>query len=135
VQIQADKNMNQQHETPMQEAVSYISILAFFLGVGLFYAGMNHVPVISWGLYYVAVWIYGLIPALHGLRYPQVPPLIAAVTVAGFLWIVGCCSAPKIANWISRGQLANIDRQTARLQKNRAKIDARRRVKDGFDVR
>jgi hypothetical protein len=45
-----------------------------------------------------------------------------------------CCAA-KIANWISQGQLATIDKQTAQLKKNRAKIQARRRAKDGFDVR
>jgi uncharacterized membrane protein YiaA len=104
--------MNEQQESPMQEAISYITIAAVIIGAVLFYAGMHNVPVLSWALYHVAVWIYGLIPALRGL----------------------CCSA-KIANWISQGQLASIDRQTAQLKKNRAKIQARRRAKDGFDVR
>jgi hypothetical protein len=36
---------------------------------------------------------------------------------------------------LSAGELANIDKQTARLKKNRAKIQANRRAKDGFDVR
>jgi hypothetical protein len=126
--------MNDQHESPMQEAISYVTIVAVIIGAALFYAGMHDVPVLSWALYHVAVWIYALVPALGGLRYPQVPALAAAATVAFLFWIVGVCCAAKIANWISQGQLATIDRQTARLQKSRAKIQARRRMKDGFDV-
>jgi hypothetical protein len=119
----------------MQEAISYITIAAVIIGAVLFYAGMHNVPVLSWALYHVAVWIYGLIPALRGLRYPQVPALAAAATVAFLFWIIGVCCSAKIANWISQGQLASIDKQTAQLKKNRAKIQARRRAKDGFDVR
>jgi hypothetical protein len=127
--------MNDQHESPMQEAISFVTIAAVIIGAALFYAGMHDVPVVSWALYHVAVWIYTLLPALRGLRYPQVPALAAAATVAFLFWIIGACCAGKIANWISQGQLASIDRQTARLQKNRARIQARRRAKDGFDVR
>jgi hypothetical protein len=127
--------MNEQQESPIQEAISYITIAAIIIGAVLFYAGMHNVPVLSWALYHVAVWIYGLLPALRGLRYPQVPALAAAATVAFLIWIIGVCCAAKIANWISQGQLASIDKQTAQLKKNRAKIQARRRAKDGFDVR
>src|SRR5258708_13501877 len=105
------------------------------IGALCFDAGLHTWPVLSWALYHVAVWIYGLIPALRGLRYPQGPALAAAATVAFLFWIIGVCCAAKIANWISQGQLASIDKQTAQLKKNRAKIQARRRAKDGFDVR
>jgi hypothetical protein len=64
--------MNEQQESPIQEAISYITIAAIIIGAALFYAGMHNVPVLAWALYHVAVWIYGLIPALRGLRYPQV---------------------------------------------------------------
>jgi hypothetical protein len=74
--------MNEQQESPIQEAISYITIAAIIIGAVLFYAGMHNVPVLSWALYHVAVWIYGLIPALRGLRYPQVPALAAAATMA-----------------------------------------------------
>ena len=55
--------MNEQQESPIQEAISYITIAAIIIGAVLFYAGMHNVPVLSWALYHVAVWIYGLIPA------------------------------------------------------------------------
>ena len=80
--------MNEQQESPIQEAISYITIAAIIIGAVLFYAGMHNVPVLSWALYHVAVWIYGLIPGLRGLRYPQVPALAAAATVAFLFWRV-----------------------------------------------
>ena len=52
--------MNEQQESPIQEAISYITIAAIIIGAVLFYAGMHNVPVLSWALYHVAVWIYGL---------------------------------------------------------------------------
>jgi uncharacterized membrane protein YiaA len=58
--------MNEQQESPIQEAISYITIAAIIIGAVLFYAGMHNVPVLSWALYHVAVWIYGLIPAIRG---------------------------------------------------------------------
>ena len=126
--------MNEQQESPIQEAISYITIAAIIIGAVLFYAGMHNVPVLSWALYHIAVWIYGLIPAIRGLRYPQVPALAAAATVAFLFWIIGvCCAARSPVD--HQGQLASIDKQTAQLKKNRAKIQARRRAKDGFDVR
>src|SRR5260370_41955217 len=91
---------------------------------------MHNVPVLSWALYHVAVWIYGLIPAHRGLRYPQVPALAAAATVAFLFWIIGVGCAAQIAKWISEGQLARIDKQTAQLKKNRAQIQARRHAKE-----
>ena len=49
--------MNEQQESPIQEAISYITIAAIIIGAVLFYAGMHNVPVLSWTLYHVAVWI------------------------------------------------------------------------------
>src|ERR1700693_3711534 len=100
--------MNEQQESPIQEAISYITIAAIIIGAVLFYAGMHNVPVLSWALYHVAAWIYGLIPALRGLRYPQVPALTAAATVAFLFWIIGVCCAAKIANLISQGPLGRL---------------------------
>src|SRR5260370_31812192 len=105
--------MNEQQESPMQEAISYITIAAVIIGAVLFYAGMHNVPVLSWALYHVAVWIYGLIPAIRGLRYPQVPALAAAATVAFLFWIIGVFCAPKIPHWISQGPPSSIHKQTA----------------------
>src|SRR5260370_38588146 len=127
--------MNEQQESPIQKAISYITIAAVIIGAVLFYAGMHNVPVLSWALYHVAVWIYVLIPALLGLRYPQVPALAAAATVAFLFWIIGVGCAGKVANLISQGQLEGIGKQRAQLKKNRAKIQGPRRAQDGLYVR
>jgi hypothetical protein len=127
--------MTEQKETPIQEAISIVTIVAFFVGVGCFVGAMNKLPILSQALYYVATWVYALFPVLHRLHYPQIPMVAASGAVGFFVWVLGCCFATYIANWLSAGELANIDKQTARLKKNRAKIQAARRAKDGFDVR
>jgi hypothetical protein len=122
--------MSDHKETPIQEAISIVTILAFFIGVGCFVGAMNT----------AADFISSaLLCGYLGLRLvPGTAPAPLSATsgaVGFFVWVLGCCFATYIANWLSAGELANIDKQTARLKKNRAKIQANRRAKDGFDVR
>jgi hypothetical protein len=65
-------------ETPIQEAISIITIGAILLGVGCYAAAVNNVPVISGGLFWVAVRVYSVFPWLDSLQSPQMPMLVAA---------------------------------------------------------
>jgi hypothetical protein len=121
-------------ETPIQEAISIITIAAILLGVGCYAAAVNNVPVISAGLFWIAEQVYAFFPALNRLTSPQIPMLVAAATVGGVVWIVGLACAAPLAAWLSSGYIAGLERQTTKLKRNRARIQKRRRERDGFEV-
>ena len=120
--------------TPFQEAVSIITIVAIFVGVGCYAAAVKNVPVLAPALYWVATEVYQLFPALKGLHQSQVPMLVsaAAVGIAFFFLTI------PLANWLagvfSRAGIDNMERQTARLKEHRDKLKKKRRDRDDFIV-
>jgi hypothetical protein len=126
--------MNDPNQTPIQEAVSLITIVALLIAVGCYIAAMNNVPVISPILFWIAVQVYHFFPQLYYLRSPQIPMLVSAAAVGGAFWLVGLPFASLLAGWFNQSQIAGIERQTARLKRTRARIVKRRRDRDGFDV-
>lgn len=126
--------MNDSTQTPIQEAVSLITIFALLITVGCYLVAMNNVPVLSPFLFWVATQAYHFFPALSYLRSPQIPMLVSAVAVGGAVWLVGLPFASLMAVWFNQSQMAGLERQTVRLKRNRARIVKRRRDKDGFDV-
>jgi conjugative relaxase-like TrwC/TraI family protein len=50
------------------------------------------------------------------------PMLVSAAAVGGTFFVVGVPFAGLLATWFSSAQIANLERQTAKLQRNRARI-------------
>jgi hypothetical protein len=126
--------MNGQPETPVQEAVSLVSIAAILLGVGCYVGAINNTPILSPALFVVAEVVYNWFPQLSGLHSPQMPMLIAASTVGGLTWILGVPFAPLLARAFNSQQMASLERQTIKLKRNRARIIKNRRDRDDYDV-
>lgn len=126
--------MNDSTQTPIQEAISLITIAALLVAVGCYLSAMNNVPLLSPFLFWVASTVYHFFPALNYLRSPQIPMLVSATAVGGAVWVVGLPFAGMMAAWCNQSQMASIERQTIRLKHGRAKIEKRKRDRDGFDV-
>jgi hypothetical protein len=126
--------LNEQ-QTPIQEAISLITIVAIIIGVGCFAACLRNVPVNSPTLFSVAELIYQWCPALNAIRSPQVPMLVASAAVGGIVWLLGLPFAGVLAMAFSAGQMAGLEKQTLKLKKNRAKVQQKKRDRDGFEVR
>jgi hypothetical protein len=121
-------------QTPFQEAVAIISIAAILVGLGCYVAaGNNNVPFVSVLLFWVAMQVYDWLPVLNALRAPQVPMLIAALTVGTVFFIFTIPLAYWLAGVFSRAGINSIERQTARLK--RLRDERKRRTRDDDDFR
>jgi hypothetical protein len=69
--------MNDTHQTPVQEAISFLTIGAILAGVGCYVAATQNVPVASPALFWVASMVYHWFPGLYALRAPQMPMLVS----------------------------------------------------------
>jgi hypothetical protein len=121
-------------QSPVQEAISIITIASILIAVGCYAASLNNVSLLSPALFWVAAQVYHWLPALASLHGAQTPMLVSAATVGCTLWIVGMPFSELLAQTFSAGQLQGIERQTARLKRNRQRIVKRRRDTDKFDV-
>jgi hypothetical protein len=91
--IQAKMSNSTGPETPLQEAVSIISIISILASVGCYVAALNQIPVITQGLRWVAVRVYEFWPALATLPGTQVPVLAAGAAV-GLVFFVFTIPSP-----------------------------------------
>jgi hypothetical protein len=121
-------------QTPFQEAVSIISIAAILVGLGCYVAAVNNVPLVSAFLFWIAMQLYDWLPVLNALRAPQVPMLIAALTVGTVFFIFTIPLAYWLAGVFSRAGINSIERQTARLKRMRDERKRRTRDDDDFSV-
>jgi MFS superfamily sulfate permease-like transporter len=127
--------MNDAHQTPVEEAISFLTIAAILLAVGCYAAAVQNIPVASPALFWVATMVYHWIPALNAIKASQMPMLVSAAMVGGTFFVVGIPFAGLLATWFSSAQIANLERQTAKLQRNRARIQKQRRDRDRYDAR
>ena len=127
--------MNDAHQTPLEEAISFLTIAAILVAVGCYAAAVRNIPVTSPALFWIASMVYHWIPALNAIRAPQMPILVSAAAVGGTFFVVGIPFAGLLATWFSSAQIANLERQTAKLQRNRARIQKQRRDLDRYDAR
>ena len=127
--------MNDTHQTPLQEAISFLTIAAILVAVGCYAAAAQNIPVASPALFWVASTVYHWFPGLNDIRAPQMPMLISAAAVGGTFFVVGIPFAGLLATWFSSAQIANLERQTEKLQRNRARIQKQRRDRDQYDAR
>ena len=68
-------------ETPVQESVSLITIVAILLAVVCYLAALNDVPLLAPGLLWLATALYGAFPALARLPGAQIPMLASSAAV------------------------------------------------------
>ena len=123
-----------QPETPIQEAISLISIASILVGVACFVACLDNAPIVSPALFWVASLVYQWFPQLSGLRGPTIPMLVASTAVGAVVCVIGLAFASPIAALFNQSQIAAIERQTYKLKRNRARIVKQRRDKDDYDV-
>lgn len=125
--------MNEQ-QTPLTEAVSLISIVSVLIAICCYVGAVENVPLVSPCLFWVAKGVYSLFPALSYLTAPQIPIVASAIAVGGAFFLFTIPFAGQLAKVFSIGQLSSIERQTARLKRNRSRITQLRRDRDNFDV-
>ncbi|MBV8140484.1 MAG: hypothetical protein JO279_02225 [Verrucomicrobia bacterium] len=121
-------------ETPVQEAMSLISITAILIGVGSYVACLQNTPLASPALFWVAQAVYHCFPALNAMAAPQMPYLVASGTVGCVFFVLTVPFAGLLASWMAQAGIAGIERSTIKLQKARTKIRKRRRDRDGFSA-
>jgi hypothetical protein len=126
--------VSEKPQTQFEEALAIITIIALLLGAGAYVAAINHWPVLSPILYWVALRTYRWIPALANYHFTQAPYVISAVVVAGLFFCLTIPFSHALANAFSRAGISNLEKQTARLKKHRAKLKKRRRDDDHFIV-
>ena len=121
-------------ETPLQEAVSIITIISILASVGSYVAALNQIPVITPALWWVAGRVYEFLPALARLPGAQVPILAASATVGiGFF----VCTIPLcywLAGVFARAGYASMERQTTQLKRFREKRKNSKRNHDDFSI-
>ena len=121
-------------QSPLQEAISIVTIVAVLVAVACYLAAINNVPIASAGLFVIASQAYQWAPALRRLPGAQVPMLVSAALVGGTIYIIGLAFTSPLAAWFSAGQLRRLEQQTRKLKQNRARIQKHRRDRDTFDV-
>ncbi len=126
--------MNDQQQSPIQEANSVITITAIVVAVSCYAAAVQNVPILSPALMWIAEQAYAWQPGLNALKSPQIPILVASVAVGCVIWLVGLAFSSPIASLFAQSQIAGIERQTQKLKRARAKIIKRRRDRDSFNV-
>jgi hypothetical protein len=127
--------MSDPGQTPLEEAISFLTIAAILVAVGCYVAAVQNVPVASPALFWVASMVHHWIPGLNAISAPQMPMLVSAAAVGGAFFVVGIPFAGLLATWFSSAHMANLERQTAKLRRNRARIQKRRRDRDQYDAR
>ncbi len=128
------QHMNDQPQSPIQEAISVITIVAIIVAVACYAAAIQNVPILSPALMWIAEQAYAWQPGLNALRSPQIPILVSSAVVGCIIWLIGLAFASPIASLFAQSQIAGLDLQVEKLKRNRAKINKRRRDRDGFDV-
>jgi hypothetical protein len=126
--------MSDKPQSQFEEALAIITIIALLLGAGAYIAAINNWPVLSPILYWVALQTYRCIPVLANYHFTHAPYVVSAVVVGGTFFCITIPFTHLLANAFSRVGISNLEKQTARLKKHRAKLKKQRRADDDFIV-
>jgi len=118
----------------LREAISLITIAAILVAIGCYVAELYNVPILAPCLFWLAVRVYHLFPALSDLPGSQVPMLVAAASAGAAFFIVTTPLAHWLASVFSRQGIQSLERQTLRLKRHREKLKNRTRNSDRFYV-
>jgi hypothetical protein len=127
--------MSEPHQTPLQEAISFLTIGAILVGVACYIAARQNLPIASPVLFWVASMVYHWVPGLNAIRAPQMPMLVGAAAIGVGFFVVGIPFAGLLGTWFSNAQIADVERQIVKLQRSRGRIQRRRRHRDRYDAR
>jgi hypothetical protein len=133
-QIQAKMSNSTGVETPLQEAISVISITSILVSVGCYVAAVNQVPVVTPLVWWVAWRVYEFFPALARLPGAQVPLLAASAAVGITLFVLTIPFSYWLASAFARAGYASMDRQTTQLKRFREKRKNDKRNRDDFFI-
>ncbi|MBV8279607.1 MAG: hypothetical protein JO170_30685 [Verrucomicrobia bacterium] len=86
-------------------------------------------------LFWVASIVYHGVPGLDGVSAPQMPMLVGAGAIGVSFFVVSVPFAGLIGTWFSSVRIAKIERQIVKLQRNRNRIQRRRRASDEYNAR
>lgn len=126
--------MDANPQSPAQEAISVITIAAVLVAVGCYVAALKNVPVLAPCLFWVALQVYQLFPALRDVPGSQVPMLTGAAAVGIFFFICTIPLAYWLATAFSRQGIQTLERQSLRLKRHRERLKKRSRDADDFLV-
>jgi hypothetical protein len=132
--VQAKMSNSTGPETPLQEAVSTITILSILASVGCYVAVLNQVPVITPALWWVAGRVYEFFPALAGLPGVQVPILAASAAVGIAFFVVTIPLCYWLAGVFARAGYSSMERQATQLKRFREKRKNSKRNHDDFSI-
>jgi hypothetical protein len=119
-------------QTPLQEAISLITIAAILVALGCYIAALKNVPVLSSCLFWVAVQVYHLFPLLNKLPGQQLPMLVSAAAVGFVIFVCAIPFAHLLAQAFSRAGIQGIERQTRTLKKQRERLKNKKRDRNDF---
>jgi hypothetical protein len=117
--IQAKMSNSTGADTPLQEAVSIISITSILASVGCYVAALNRIPVITQGLHWVADRVYEFLPAFARLPGAQVPILAASAVVGIVFFLFTIPFSYWLAGVFARAGYVSMERQTTQLKRFR----------------
>jgi hypothetical protein len=126
--------MNDSNETPLQEAVSLITILAILASVGCYLGTLQNAPGLTPAVLWVASQVYGWLPGSNALRGPQIPIMVGSATFGVGVFVCGIPFAGMLAVGLAKAQLQSVERHTVRLKKNRTRLQRKERARDDFIV-
>ena len=126
--------MDNDSNTPLQEAISLITIMAILIALGCYCAELYNVPVLTPCLFWLAGQLYRLFPALSILPGSQAPLLVGAAAVGVTLFIFTVPLAYWFAAVLSRQGIQSLERQTMRLKTHRERVRRLHRNRDTFYV-
>ena len=126
--------MSDANQTPLQEAISIITIGAILVAVGCSRELRKTCQDWRQACFGSLARTLTCWPALNALHGAQIPILVGSATVGGAIFLFGIPLAPLLAARFAKAQLQNVERSTARLKKNRASLQKKERAKDDFIV-
>jgi hypothetical protein len=133
-QIQAKMSDSTGPQTPLQEAVSIISIISILISVGCYLAAINQVPVITPTLWWLAWRVDEFFPALARLPGAQVPILGASAAVGITFFVFTIPLSYWLASVFARAGYASMERQTMQLKRFREKRKNYKKNHEDFSI-
>jgi hypothetical protein len=127
--------MSELHETPLQEAISFITIGAILVGVACYIAAQQNLPFASPALFWVSSMVYHCVPGFDAIRAPQMHMLVGAAAIGVSLFVVGIPFAGLLGTWFSSARIADVERQIVKLQRSRRRVQRRRRASDRYHAK
>ena len=118
-------------QTPLQEAISLITIAAILVALGCYIAALKNVPVLS-------SCFLGRSASLPFFSSPkqtprqQLPMLVSAAAVGIVIFVCAIPFAHLLAQAFSRAGIQAIERQTRTLKKQRERIKNKKRDRNDF---